>query len=192
MLHKAGGGLITLIRDNISFTTTDIPSTMNTHTIELQMVKVHVNNTKHFTIASMYIPHRDNTSTYNKTQTYNTAYSTSQNSTLSLTRNIYAHSTRWYSFTDDHRRQPIADVISNSDHITLNTDTPTRVPKTTLQQTSSPGITTVSNTLCNRTSLATQHALSYEHIPIITTLNIRHIYRLQQNRRTLTNYKKSN
>ena len=41
-LHKAGGGLITLIRDNITFTTTDIPSTINTHNIELQMVKVHI------------------------------------------------------------------------------------------------------------------------------------------------------
>ena len=30
-LHKAGGGLITLIRDNITFTTTDIHSTINTH-----------------------------------------------------------------------------------------------------------------------------------------------------------------
>ena len=29
-LHKAGGGLITLIRDNITFTTTDIPLTINT------------------------------------------------------------------------------------------------------------------------------------------------------------------
>ena len=30
-LHKAGGGLSTLIRDNITFTTTDIPLTINTH-----------------------------------------------------------------------------------------------------------------------------------------------------------------
>ena len=36
-LHKAGGWLITLIRDNITFTTTDIPSTINTHNIELQI-----------------------------------------------------------------------------------------------------------------------------------------------------------
>ena len=50
-LHKVGGGLITLIRDNIIFTTTDIPSTNNTHIIELHMVKVHINNTKHITIA---------------------------------------------------------------------------------------------------------------------------------------------
>ena len=55
---------------------------------------------------------------------------------------------------------PAKVVISNSDHITLNTNTPTRVPITTLQQTSSPDISTVSNTLYNRTSWTTQHALS--------------------------------
>ena len=49
----------------------------------------------------------------------------------------------------------------------------------------------MSNTLCNRTSWTTQHALSSDHLPIITTINIRHDYRLQQNRRTFTNYKKA-
>ena len=72
-----------------------------------------------------------------------------------------------------------------------NTNTPTRVPNATLQQTSSPDITTVSNTLYNRTSWTTQHALSSDHLPIITTINIRHDCRLQQNRRTFTNYKKA-
>ena len=65
------------------------------------------------------------------------------------------------------------------------------MPNTTLQQTSSPDITTVSNTLYNRTSWTTQHALLSDHLPIITTINIRHDYRLQQNRRTFTNYKKA-
>ena len=41
-LHKAGGGLITLIRDNITFTTTDIPSTINTHNIELQITTINI------------------------------------------------------------------------------------------------------------------------------------------------------
>ena len=102
-----------------------------------------------------------------------------------------AHSTLWHSYTDDHRGQLITNVIRNSDHITLNTNTPTRVPNTTLHQTSSPDITTVSNTLYNRTSRTTQHALSSDHLPIITTVNIRHDYRLQQNRLTFTNYKKA-
>ena len=61
-LHKAGGGLLTLIRDNITFTTTGIPSTFNTHNKELQMIKVHINNTKHTTIANIYILTRDSTS----------------------------------------------------------------------------------------------------------------------------------
>ena len=97
-----------------------------------------------------------------------------------LTGDVNAYSTLWHSYTDDHRGQLIADVISNSDHITLNTNTPTRVPNTTLQQTSSPDITTVSNTLYNWTSWTTQHTLSSDHLPILTTFNIRHDYRFQQ------------
>ena len=193
-LHKAGGGLITLIRDNITFTTTDIPSTINTHNIELQMVKVHINNTKHITIANIYIPPRDTTSTHYKTADTDIQHCIQYITNIPhsvLTGDVNAHSTLWHSYTDDHRGQLIADVISNSDHITLNTNTPTRVPNTTLQHTSSPDITTVSNTLYNRTSWTTQHALSSDHLPIITTINIRHDYRLQQNRRTFTNYKKA-
>ena len=37
---------------------------------------------------------------------------------------------------------------------------------------SSPDITTVFNTLYNRTSWTTQHALSSDHLPIIATINI--------------------
>ena len=47
------------------------------------------------------------------------------------------------------------------------------------------------NTLYNRTSWTTHHTLSTDHLHIITTINIRHDYRLQQNRRTFTNYKKA-
>ena len=60
-----------------------------------------------------------------------------------ITGNINAHSILWHSYTDDHRGRIIADIISNSDHITLNTDTTTRVPNITLQQISSPNINTV-------------------------------------------------
>ena len=123
-LHKAGGGLITLIRDNITFTTTDIPSTINTHNIELQMVKVHINNTKHITIANIYIPPRDTTSTHYKTADTDIQYCIPYITNIPhsvLTGDVNAHSTLWHSYTDDHRGQLIADVVSNSDHITHNT-----------------------------------------------------------------------
>ena len=85
----------TLIRDNITFTTTDMHSTINI-----------ITNIQHS------VP----------------------------TGDVNAYSTLWYSYTDDHIGHIITDIISNSDLITLNTNTPTKVPKTTLQQTPSPNI----------------------------------------------------
>ena len=142
------------------------------------MVKVHINNTKHITIANIHIPPRDSTSTQYKpvdTDIHHYIHYITNIPHSVLTGDMNAHSTLWHSYTDDHKGQLIADVISNSDHITLNTNTSTRVPNTTLQQTSSPDITTVSSTLYNRTSWTTQLALSSDHLPIITTIS-----RLQQ------------
>ena len=159
------------------------------------MVKVHLNNTKHITIANVYIPPRDSTSTHYKTADKDIQHCIQHITTIPhsvLTGDVNAHSSLWHSHTDDHRGQLIAEVISNSDHISLNTDTPTRVPNTAFQQSSSPDITTVSNTLYNRTSWQTHHALSSDHLPIMTTINIRHNFRLQTYRRTFTNYKKAN
>ena len=130
-LHKAGAGLITLVRDNITFTTTDIPSTMNTPNIELQMVMVHSNNTKHITIVNIYIPRRDSTSTHyitTKTDIQHCIQYITNIPHSVLTGDLNAHTTLCHSYTDDHRGQLIADVISNLDHITLNTYTPTRTP----------------------------------------------------------------
>ena len=42
-----------------------------------------------------------------------------------LTGDVNAHSTLWHSYTDDHRGQLIAEIIRHSNHITLNTNTPT-------------------------------------------------------------------
>ena len=94
------------------------------------MVKVHLNNTKHITIANVYIPPRDSTSTHYKTADKDIQHCIQHITTIPhsvLTGDVNAHSSLWHSYTDDHRGQLIAEVISNSDHISLNTDTPTRV-----------------------------------------------------------------
>ena len=109
------------------------------------MVKVHINNTKHITIANIYIPPRDSTSTHYKTADTGIHHYIQHITNITdsvLTGDVNAHSTVWHSYTDDNRAQLIADVISNSDHVTLNTNPPTIVPNTTPQQTSSPDITT--------------------------------------------------
>ena len=101
------------------------------------MVKVHLNNAKHITIANVYIPPRDSTSTHYKTADKYIHHCIQHITTIPhsvLTEDVNAHSSLWHSYTNDHRGQLIAEVISNSDHISLNTDTPTRVPNTAFQQ----------------------------------------------------------
>ena len=135
--HKAGGGIVSSHTLNtFTFTTTHIPSSINTYNTKLQKGRVHITNTKHITIANMYIPHRDSTSTHYKTVDTDIQHCIQHITNIPhsvLTGDTNRHSTLWHSYTDDHRGQLITDVISKSDHITLNT--PTRVPNTTLQQT---------------------------------------------------------
>ena len=124
------------------------------------MVKVLISNTKHITIANIYIPPRDSTSTHYKTADTDIQHCIQYIANIPhsvLTGDVNTLSTLWHSFTDDHRGQLIADVISNSDPITLNTNTPTRMPNTTLQETSSPRCLTQCTT---GTLWTTQYALS--------------------------------
>ena len=93
-----------------------------------------------------------------------------------------SHSTLWHSYTDDHGGQLIGDVISNSDHITLNINTPTRVPDTTIQH---HQISPQCLTYCTTGHLG-QLNMHYHHI-----INIQNNYRLHQNRRNFTNYTES-
>ena len=114
--RRGRGGLITLVRDNIALTITDIPSTINTHNTQLQMVKVHINNTKHITIANIYIPPRDSTSTHYKTVDTDIQHCIQHITKMPhsvLSGDVKAHSTLWHLYTDDHKGQLIADVISN-------------------------------------------------------------------------------
>ena len=100
------------------------------------MVKIHINNTKPITIANIYILPRDSTHTHYKSADTVIQHCLQHITNIPqsvLTGDVNAHPTLWHSYTDDDRGQLIADVISNLDHITLNT--PTRDPNTTLQQT---------------------------------------------------------
>ena len=86
---------------------------------------------------NIYIPPRDSTSTHYKTADTDIQHITNIPHSV-LTGDVNAHSTLLHSYIDDHRGQLIANVISNLDHITLNANTPSRLPNTTLHQTSLP------------------------------------------------------
>ena len=117
--------------------TSNSPKAINTHNTELQLIKIHISKTKHITVANTYFPPRDTTSPHYNTVDTDIAYCIRHVTNIPdsiLTCDVNAHSTLWYPHTDDHRGQLISDIISNSEHIILNTDTSIRVPHTTLQQ----------------------------------------------------------
>ena len=51
-----------------------------------------------------------------------------------ITGDINAHSQQWHSPTEEHRGSLIADIIVNSNQITLNINTPTLIPPHANQQ----------------------------------------------------------
>ena len=54
--NDKGGGLLTYIKHNITFSDTKIPSFINPINTELQIIQLHITHKKIYTIANIYIP----------------------------------------------------------------------------------------------------------------------------------------
>ena len=93
--------------------------------VRVQMVNVHINNTKHITIANIYIPPRDSTSMHYKTADTDIQHCIQYITNIPhsvVTGNMNAHSTLWYSYPDYHRGQLIVEVISKIPHYNKHHD----------------------------------------------------------------------
>ena len=98
-------GLITLIKDDLTFTNINIPTAINTHNTELQLIKIHIGKTKDITVANTYFTPRNTTSPHYNTVDTDIAYGIRHVNNIPdsiLTGGVNAHSTLWYSHTDDH------------------------------------------------------------------------------------------
>ena len=93
MDERFGFGLITLIRNKMTFTITDIPRTINQHNTELHLVRLHINSTKHILQSQTY------TSLIETTHRHNTIDKDITNSVL--TGDINVHSTLWQTSLSD-------------------------------------------------------------------------------------------
>src|SRR6476619_2004789 len=56
---KSGGGLITYVKDNITFTDAPPPPTTSTNLIETQAIKINISTNHALTISNNYIPPRN-------------------------------------------------------------------------------------------------------------------------------------
>jgi hypothetical protein len=192
--HKDGGGLLTYVKNDITFTDIKIPQTINVQTTEIQDVRIHLSNNKTLDIINLYIPPRDtrdpNHANSDNDITTCMTYILNRDRTI-LTGDINAHHPLWYSPMTDHRGTLIADLINNSTQLTLNTNTPTRIPTAQNQRPTSPDITTVTDSIYRHAHWTTLDALNSDHKPILTRLNTKTNFRLTQNRTSYTNYHKA-
>ena len=91
-----------------------------------------------------------------------------------ITADFNAHSLLLYSPIEDHKGELIKDILQHSRYITLNTNTPTRLPPNQTQQPTLPDITIVSTHLNDCISWQTIHSLTSNHLPLLSTLSIHH------------------
>jgi endonuclease/exonuclease/phosphatase family metal-dependent hydrolase len=193
---KSGGGLTTYIKDNIPFT--EITQDQNTKSdkIEYIVTKINLNKKKQIHVTNIYIPPRD--SNANQTnenldiENHFKYWFSFQNNILCGDFN--AHAKMWHSTKNDPRGNTISNLILDSNHITLNTNTPTRIPFDESQKETSPDITIIPNEMIDNSSWKTDISLKSDHVPIIITINLKtkFKFKLTQNRRSYTNYRKAN
>ena len=183
-----GGGLITYVKEDICHSNTE---TYKLRDIETQTITVPLTQTKNLIISNLYLPQRitdQNTEDANITTLF-TRLTNIPNSLI--VGDINAHSQLWHSSIVDHRGDVITSLLQGSDHVVLNSDTPTRTPPQATQQATSPDITSISSNLANLTTWETKVALPSDHLPIIITINTRSNFRLKPNNKTFTNYNKA-
>ena len=140
---------MTYIKTDITFTSKAIPNNINLRFTELQTTRLHLYPTKTTEIPNVYIPPRDsrNPDQANSDQdiTNLITHILASDRTI-MTGDFNAHDGLWHSPMTDHRGQLIADLLTNSDHVTLNQDTPTRRPRRD-QQPTSPDISSATDSL---------------------------------------------
>ena len=103
-----GGGLLTYIKHNITFSDTKIPNFINPINTELQIIQLHITNNKIYTIANIYIPPRNTTSADHATCdadiTSCIQYITNLPNSI-ISGDINAHSPIWHSYTKKKKKK---------------------------------------------------------------------------------------
>ena len=192
--NRPGGGLLSYIKNDITFTQLATPNNINTEKTEIQAIKIHLTKHKKLHIINLYIPPRDTNNPNHQQEDADITTCFQYIDTLPrtiITGDINAHHNTWHSPTIDHRGILINNLIQNSNHIILNTNTPTRTSTNINNQDTSPDITTITTEIYRHATWNTLHALNSDHLPILTTLNTKTKYKIAQYRNSYTNYKKA-
>ena len=109
--HKQRGGFLTCIKNNISFSQLNTSNTLNITVITYckHVHSIHLLQTEEDSITSSMLTTITNLPKHN------------HHSRCQCSLPLYLP-------TEDHRRKLMKDILLNSNHITLNTNTPTHLP----------------------------------------------------------------
>ena len=101
---------------------------------------------------------------------------------------INAYSAVCFSSIEDHKGELIEDILLNSNHIPLNTNTPTHLPPNQTQQPTKSN-TSGSGNLHDGTSWQIIYLLRFDHLPLFISLSIHHKIKANSHfTKTITNY----
>ena len=189
---RGGGGLLTLIREDLHFATWDTSSLFpGDHSAEVLGTEVHLGGLP-LRVANIYIPPCTSCPAGYQTK-FDSLFNSSSNNTI-LLGDLNAHHPSWYSATNDDRAAArgtaLDNSISNSDICILNEDSPTRLPKH--GPPSSPDLSLISSHLYFDTTWETQIRLNSDHLPILIELSGLQSTPPHRSRKTFTNFKKAN
>ena len=159
-----GGGLAFLVHQTVSYTPVDSSFLQDGFT-ECHAIKATLNNSD-LIICNIYLPPASSCpSTYKPD--LSSLFSHSDDDTL-IVGDFNAHNEGWDSTATDPRGERIADQIELSPLIILNSDTPTRLPKSGAA--SSPDVTLASAHIALASTWATHVNLNSDHLPITISL----------------------
>ena len=180
-----GGGLLFFIHNTVNFTRTP-PSTATQHDPHLEelTISIALDNTE-LLITNVYIP---------PASSCESGYSPSWDHLMTGTDTLVlgdfnAHHSAWHSRTTDTRGNQLADLISESNHVVMNEDSPTRLPGNA--EPSSPDVSLASASLITSSDWQTHTTMSSDHLPILIRLQTTVTISPAQHR-TFVNLKKAN
>jgi hypothetical protein len=182
-----GGGIALLIHSSINFMEIPAPTPAAGPDpfIECQSIKIDLKDGPIF-ITNIYIPPNSSTPNYNASISH--LFHNGNSDSLVL-GDFNAHDQLWHSSISDNRGAILADEIDSSDFITLNTNSPTRLPINGAP--SSPDISLASGSLASISDWKTALTLPSDHLPIIISISSAN-FGLFTPRTTFTNFNKAN
>ena len=188
-----GGGLLTLVHHSVPYK--DLPTDtlfIGDNITEHQAITAVVNNVP-INLFNIYIPPTSSCpSNFRPTFDW---FSQIEGDSLIL-GDFNAHHETWFSSVSGgatERGEDILQGLLDSDFITLNTDTPTRIPSNAADRTTSPDITMASQHIALDSQWSTLTTLNSDHLPILIQLGGAYSSTFPEPpHRTFINFRKAN